>query len=305
MTTRRQFLSSSIAASLSLRFRNVLASPPINAAASNRILIDSHVHVFKRDPEYPYAKGARIPHEDAPVETLIELMHANGVARTVLIQMIVYRWDNAYLASVLKRYPTLFRGVCRVDPEDPASPDHLSQLTEAGFRGVRLSPYNGAQDDWIRGPLMPPLWRRCAQLKVPMTILTTPERLPDLVPHIEANPELTVVIDHMTDCPLNRPDLLQHLLDLARYPTVFVKISDMSTVSKQPFPYLDAQAQVKRVYQQFGARRLMWATNWPTLKELPYARAVELYRGRMSFFSPEDHEEILYKTVQRVWPFGL
>jgi L-fuconolactonase len=138
-----------------------------------------------------------------------------------------------------------------------------------------------------------------------MTILTTPDRLPDLVPHIEANPDLTVVIDHMTDCPLHRPDLLQHLLDLARYPRVFVKISDMSTVSKQPFPYLDAQAQVKRVCAQFGAKRLMWATNWPTLKELPYAKAVELYRDRMSFFSPEDHAEILDKTVQRVWPFGL
>jgi L-fuconolactonase len=305
VTTRRRFLSSSIAVSLALPFRNVLASPVPNAARGKPILIDSHVHVFKRDREFPYAQGASIPSEDAPVETLIQRMQANGVSRTVLIQMIVYRWDNRYLASVMKRYPTLFHGVCRVNPEDPAAPDHLSELTEAGFRGVRLSPNSGADGDWIRGPRMPPLWRRCAQLKVPMTILTSPDRLPDLVPHIEANPELTVVIDHMTDCPLDRPDLLQHLLDLSRYPTVFVKISDTSTVSKQPYPYLDAQAQVKLVYAQFGAKRLMWATNWPTLKELPYAKAVELYRDRMNFFSPEDHEEILYKTVQRVWPFSL
>ena len=305
MTSRRRFLSTSIAASLTLPFPGALASRLIPAAPAKPILIDSHVHVFQRSLQFPYARGAHIPEEEAPVETLIELMQANGVSRTVLIQMIVYRWDNRYLASVMKRYPTLFHGVCRVNPKDPAAPDHLSQLTEDGFRGVRLSPYSGADDDWIRGPLMAPLWRRCAQLKVPMTILTSPDRLPDLVPHIEANPELTVVIDHMADCPLDRPDLLQHLLDLARYPNVFVKISDMSTVSKDPYPYKDAQAEVKRVYAKFGAKRLMWATNWPTLKELPYARAVELYRDRMNFFSPEDHEEILYKTVQRVWPFGL
>ncbi len=305
MLTRRRFLANSVAGSLALPFRHLLASPAKHTKETKPILIDSHVHVFKRDPKFPYAKGARIPSEDAPVEMLIELMQANGVSRTVLIQMIVYRWDNSYLASVLKRYPTLFHGVCRVNPEDPAAPDHLSQLTQEGFRGVRLSPNGTADGDWIRGPLMAPLWRRCAELKVPMTILTSPSRLPDLVPHIEANPELTVVIDHMTDCPLDRPDLLQHLLDLARYPTVFVKISDMSTVSKQPYPYPDAQAEVKRVYEYFGAKRLMWATNWPTLKELPYAKAVELYRDRMNFFSPEDHEEILYKTVQRVWPFGL
>lgn len=50
---------------------------------------------------------------------LIELMNAHGVAKTVIIQVIHYRWDNSYLADVLKRYPQYFRGVARVNPEDP------------------------------------------------------------------------------------------------------------------------------------------------------------------------------------------
>jgi L-fuconolactonase len=306
MLNRRRFLANSIAGSLALPFQKLFASPAEDHSSKNPIMIDSHVHVFQRSRQFPYAKGAKVKLKDAPVEELIGLMRANGISRTVLIQMIYYKWDNSYLAGVLKRYPTLFHGVCRVNPEDPAAPDHLSRLTQQGFRGVRLSPADTAEGDWIRGPLMPPLWRRCAELKIPMTILTSPPRLPDLVPHIEANPELTVVIDHMADCPLHRPEQLKMLLDLARYPRVFVKISDMSTVSKQPFPYLDSQAQVKQVYERFGAKRLMWATNWPTLRELPYAKAVELYRDRLVFAnSPEDHREILYKTVQRVWPFGL
>lgn len=93
-------------------------------------MIDSHVRVFKHDARFPYAEGAHPPTEDAPVETLIELMRTNNVARTVIIQVIHYKWDNSYMASVLKRYPKLFQGVCRVNPEDPAAPDHLSQLTE-------------------------------------------------------------------------------------------------------------------------------------------------------------------------------
>lgn len=304
MITRRQFLAHAVAASAAFPLRNLWASsarPPVYKP----ILIDSHVHVFQSSAEFSYAKGTQIKLPPAPVETLLERMRANGVSRTVLIQMIYYRWDNSYLASVLKQYPGMFHGVCRVNPEDPAAPDHLSHLTEQGFRGVRLSPYPGPEGDWICGPWMPPLWRRCAELKVPMTILTAPPRLPDLHPLIEANPELTVVIDHMADCPLHHPKQLKKLLDLARYPNVYVKISDMSVVSKQPYPYLDAQAQVKIVYEHFGAKRLMWATNWPTLRELPYAKAVELYRDRLNFVSGEDHEEILYKTVQRVWPFGL
>jgi predicted TIM-barrel fold metal-dependent hydrolase len=269
-------------------------------------MIDSHVHVFKHDAQFPYAEGAHPPAVDAPVETLISLMQANHVARTVIIQVIHYKWDNSYLASVLKQYPKLFHGVCRVNPEDPAAPDHLSQLTQEGFRGVRISPAETAEGDWIRGPLMPPLWRRCNNLKVPMTVLAPITRMPDLLPLIESNPELTVVIDHMADCPLNRPDLLKLLLDLARYPKVFVKISDIWRLSKQPYPYVDAHEQINRICDAFDARRLMWSTNWPvSLEQLQYARVVELYRDHFDFLSREDREEIYSKSVQRVWPFGL
>ena len=61
---------------------------------------------------------------------LLKLMHASGVQRTVIIQVIFYKWDNRYAADVLKRYPQYFRGVARVNPEDPAAPDHLSRVTE-------------------------------------------------------------------------------------------------------------------------------------------------------------------------------
>ena len=53
------------------------------------------------------------PAEDATSEMLLNLMHQHGVARTVIIQVIHYRWDNSYLADVLKRYPQHFHGVAR------------------------------------------------------------------------------------------------------------------------------------------------------------------------------------------------
>src|SRR6185436_9625478 len=136
-------------------------------------IIDPHVHVWKHDPRYPWAKETTHPPEkDATPDMLLELMGANGVARTVIIQVIHYRWDNSYAADVLRHYPKYFRGVARVNPESPAAPDDLSRLVkQQGFQGVRLSPAADASGDWIRGPLMPPLWKRCQDLRVPMTIL--------------------------------------------------------------------------------------------------------------------------------------
>jgi L-fuconolactonase len=297
MWTRRRFVAVSTAALAARSF----------AQASKAPFIDSHVHVWKHDAGFPFAAGANVPAEDASAEMLLELMRGNDVARTVIIQVIHYRWDNSYLADVLRRYPREFRGVCRVNPEDPAAPDELRRLTEEqGFHGVRLSPAAGPGGDWIRGPLMPPLWRRCAQLKVPMTLLIPVTRLPDVHALIEANPDLQVVIDHMADCPLGEPEKLELLLALAKYPRVFVKISHMWSLSKQGFPYPDAQAQVKRLWEVFGAKRLMAGTDWPIVPKLiSYAQRVELFRGHLDFLSEADRVQMLAKTAQEVWPFGV
>lgn len=271
------------------------------------LLIDSHVHVWSPEPAYPFAAGAQVPPDiDASAERLIAMMDAHGIARTVLIQVIHYRWDNRYLADVLKRYPGRFHGVARVNPADPAAPDHLDALTEQGFRGVRISPFADAGSDWIGGPLMAPLWARCEALKVPMNVLTVPSRLPQIAVLIDRHPDLTVVIDHMADTPLERADQIRELLALARFPNVYVKISHLWSLSKQAFPYSDAFALLKQVYDRFGPKRLMWGTDHPVcLPHLSYAQAIALYRDHLDFMPLEDRKEIWHRTVQRVWPFGL
>jgi L-fuconolactonase len=231
-------------------------------------------------------------------------MKANGVAKTVIIQVIHYRYDNSYLADVLKRYPKTFQGVCRVDPLETAAPDHLSQHTAQGFRGVRLSPAGNASGDWFRGPLMPPLWKRCSDLKVPMTVLAPIARMPEVAVLLEKLPELTVVIDHMADCPVDQPAELEKLIALKRYPNLFVKISHTWSISKQPYPWLDAQDFVKRLHQAYGPERLMWATDWPIVEgHSTYARALSVVRDEMKFLNADDKQWMLSKTIERVWPF--
>jgi L-fuconolactonase len=276
------------------------AIAPLIAAEPDYRIIDPHVHVWKHDPQYPFAEGANVPARDATPETLLDLMKSNGVARTVIIQVIHYRYDNRYLASVLKRYPAMFQGVCRVDPLD-----HLSSLTEQGFRGVRISPAGNASGDWFNGPLMPPLWKRCQDLKVPMTVLAPIQRMPGVGILLEKLPELTVVVDHMADCPVDQPAELEKLIALKRYPNVFVKISHTWSLSKQPYPWLDAQEHVKRLHAAFGPQRLMWATDWPIVEDRStYAKALSVVRDDMSFLNVDDRRWMLSRTIERVWPFS-
>jgi L-fuconolactonase len=273
--------------------------------ASSYQIIDPHVHVWVNDADYPWAKETSDPPQhDATPSALLELMKANGVARTVLVQYIGYRWDNRYALDSMRKYKPSFMAVSRVNPIDDAAPQQLSMLTEQGFHGVRLSPSADASGDWIRKPPMSRLWKCAESLKVPMQILAPITRMPDLVSLIEQCPELDVVIDHMADCPIDQPEQLEKLIALARFPRVFVKISHMWSISRQAYPWLDAQEYVKRLYAAFGPARLMWGTDWPVCEKwTTYRQTLSAVRDDMKFLNEDDKSWILSKTVQQVWPF--
>jgi len=78
--TRRTLISSALA--------GAVGAFSARGAPSYRI-IDPHVHVWKLDPRFPWAKETKSPPaEDATPEMLLDLMRQHGVARTVIIQVI-------------------------------------------------------------------------------------------------------------------------------------------------------------------------------------------------------------------------
>ena len=282
-----------------------LASKQLGAAPYR--IIDPHVHVWKHDPAFPFAKEAKnVPPVDRTPEDLLKLMKANDVAKTVLIQVIHYRYDNSYLLSVLKKYPGTFHGVARVDPLSPSAPDDLSKQVEQGFRGIRISPAADASGDWIKGDLMPPLWKRCEGLKVPMTVLAPITRMPDVGKLIDRYPDLTLVIDHMADCPVDQPAELEKLIALKRHPKTFVKVSHAWSLSKQKYPWTDSQELIRRLHHEYGPQRLMWATDFPIIENsgAHYSQALTLIRDDTPFLNDEDKNWMLSKTIERVWPFS-
>ena len=212
------------------------------------------------------------------------------------------RWDCRYAADVVKQYPDKFQGVCRVNPESTSAADDLSKwVEEYGFRGVRLSPSVRDVGDWIHNEeLMDPIWKRTDELKVPMLILTGTSRLPAVSKWIERYPDIKISIDHMASCPIDQPEELQKLLDLAKFPHVYVKISHTWSLSKEPYPHRDTWDQVKKLYDVYGPQRLMWGTDWPGVEEhCGYAKALQLVRDEMDFLNEDDKRWMLGKRPLR------
>ncbi len=233
-------------------------------------IVDPHVHVWTNDPRYPWpADLTSPPNEDATPEMLLARMKEHGVEWTVIVHVIYYRWDCRYAADAVRAHPDKFAGVCRVDPQSSEAVSQLEHWVAAGLRGVRLSPGEGPSGDWIRDrQQMDPIWQRAGELKVPMCVLCPVSRIADVEEVIRRHDgALDVCIDHMADCPIDKPDELKKLLALARYPRVYVKLSHLWSLSREAYPYRDTHEQVRRLYDAFGPQRLMWGTDWPAVED--------------------------------------
>jgi predicted TIM-barrel fold metal-dependent hydrolase len=96
---------------------------------------------------------------------------------------------------------------------------------------------------------------------------------------------------------------------MARYPNVWVKVSELTSVSKfGEYPFADAYPFVKQVYEAFGPDRLLFGTGYPGAARLAFKRPtldkeIDLIRNGIPFFTKEDREKILGLNAADLWGF--
>ncbi len=274
------------------------------------MIIDSHLHVWSdEESQYPFSGKSRPRSEDkASVELLNEHMAKAEVDKAVIVQPIHYLYDNRYVASCKKRFPGKFATVALVDPKSPLAPDQLELLVkENGFGGMRL--HLSRQDDpsVLASTDQNLLWKRVQELGVSFIVLGRAGDLPALEPIFDRFPDVKVVLDHLGGAPVEESPakpLLANVLKMARYPNIYVKISNMNFISKLPYPHQDTFGMVQEIFNAFGPKRLMWGTDFPhVLRKGGYSQALQLVRDELDFLSDQDKEWLFSRTVQQVWKF--
>lgn len=274
------------------------------------MIIDSHLHVWSDDESlYPYSEVSR-PKTGyrASVELLNEHMAEAGVEKAVIVQPIHYLYDNRYVADCLARFPGRFAAVCLVDPKEPAAPDQLEELVRGrGFGGMRLHLSRQEDPSVLAASDQDPLWRRVEELNVCLIVLGRATELPALEPIVDRFPDVKVVLDHLGGPPVGEETthpLLGNVLRMARYPNVYVKVSNMNRMSNIHYPHRDTHEIVRRIYDAFGPERLMWGTDFPhVLTAGGYVNALELVRDELDFLTNEDKYWLFSGTVRKVWKF--
>jgi len=324
---RRAFMQSAVssAAGISTLPASLTLSDLAHAAPGGRPpIIDTHMHVWADDPlrypfRHPYTKDFKAAPHKGTVEMLMKDMDRHGCTHSVLVQVIYHGWDNTYVADCAKRYPKRLKAHGLIDPTDPKVADKMEfWMKEHGLDGMRFSAIyyqNGKHggDSWITAKETHRLWRKAEKLGAVFNFFIAPKQLPKLDKMVRAHPKVRVVIDHFSQIDLGAKDPepdFRLLLAMAQYGNVWVKVSELSSVSKSgKYPFTDAYPHVKRVYEAFGPDRLLFGTGYPGAARAAYNRPtldkeIDLIRKEIPFFTREDHEKILGRNAAHLWGFG-
>jgi predicted TIM-barrel fold metal-dependent hydrolase len=308
--TRRGFLAAAASVLLASREGAAAPRPPV---------VDAHVHVWTDGKApFPYAhpyKPGDVPKAAGTVEMLLDDMDRHGVSHAVLVQTIHHGWDNGYVARCAQEHPKRLKAHGLIDPTDPRVADKLQYwVKQHGLAGMRFSPiYYRGRDDWLTSAAHRAAWKRAADLGLLFNFYISTQQLPRLEVMVRAFPDVPVVIDHLSQLDLKSRDPepeLARLLALARYPRVWVKVSELTSVSKSgKYPFADAYPWVKRVYEAFGPDRLVWGTGYPGAARAAYGRPtlqqeLALVREKIPIFSAADREKILGRNAARLWKLG-
>jgi predicted TIM-barrel fold metal-dependent hydrolase len=139
----------------------------------------------------------------------------------------------------------------------------MEDLSDQGFRGLRLAPMLRPDIAWYNTPQADRLWKMAGRLGLVLGLLITPDQVVDAAAAIQRFPQVKVVVDHLA-----RPDkaggqISKDLLALASNDMVYVKLSALGFMSRHPYPHLDTQEWIKQAVDTFGPDRLIWGTDTP------------------------------------------
>lgn len=272
-------------------------------------ILDAHVHVWTSDTtRYPLAPGidaAEMQPKSFTAEDLLRECRPEGVERIVLIQVRFYGFDNRYMLDTMKRYPGVFAGVAVVDWTSPRPDEAMERLAREGVRGFRIRSAGLPPESWAETPSIERMFRYAADHGLAICPLLDPPALPSLARMCARHLRTRVVIDHLAriggDGEIREADV-HTLCQMAHFPEVRVKVSAFYALGRKRPPHDELEPLVRRIYEAFGAKRLMWGSDAPlALRDESYRDSLALVRDGCAWLKPDEREWILRRTAEQLF----
>lgn len=279
------------------------------------MIIDSHMHLFTaQSEEFPRGVHDLYP-PDRKAEIAEYLSYADevGVRHSVLVSLDEH---DDYVAHALREHPGRFSAVAVMDntAHDPREDfrQRLGELPLVGFRVWTL----GADESLVVPDQFLDLLSELESAQVAAWFYSDETQLRALAGIVDRFPDLTIVLNHLGFCQSGfacdewgRPRIetaippasLGIVEELAQAPNVVTMFSGHYAFSNESYPYADLKPISNTLLSAFGAERLLWASDWPWIKEHPgYGPLKELVALQLPELSTPEIDQILGGNAQRI-----
>jgi L-fuconolactonase len=149
------------------------------------------------------------------------------------------------------------------------------------------------------------LWEAARRLKLVVNVRIHRDKAAELAILLRRFPDLAVVLDHGLYLAVG-PEYdrtLRDVLDLARHPNLYAKLSFLATGSARPYPFTDLHDACRRIIDTYEPDRCLWGSAFPCELWCPrttYSQSVALF-ARVLGLDAGARDAILGRTAYRLY----
>jgi predicted TIM-barrel fold metal-dependent hydrolase len=241
-------------------------------AAATPQMIDTHIHLY--DPTRP--QGVPWPAKtDTPLykptlpETFAAMVRPLGITGTVVVEASPWVEDNQWVLDLAKEHRVIVGLVGHLEAGGVEFAANLSRFAKNPlFRGIRLN--GGAIGSGMARPGFVQDLQRLADAGLMLDAIGSVSMIPALTALTGRIPRLRIAIDHMPVEPVGWQNSRADLLDLAKRPQVYCKVSGVlkQVAGRTVEDVSSYKAALDEVWDAFGPDRVMYGSNWPVSDKL-------------------------------------
>ena len=273
--------------------RRQLIGGLLAVARPDGMLVDTHVHLFASDQmRFPYHPSATYKPPAQPLEDYLKFAAARKIDHTVIVHPEPYQDDHSYLEYCFANEPSrgFFKGTCLFDPTAPATPARMEALVkkhpgrivalrihEIRKPGTPATTSGAIKDRDMASPAMKIAWKKASDLGLAIQMHFLPYYAPQIGALAAQFAGMPVVLDHLARGPQGTPAEWQAVLQLAKFPRVYMKYSAVGA---------SAKLYVKQAFEAFGPDRIVWGGLGNN--EAEFEKQVELFNLMWDFVPPDE-----------------
>ena len=246
---------------------------------------------------------------DFLIPELEEVVSDSSVEGTIVVQARQTTEETEWLLSLAAESPLILGVVGWVPLAGPDAGSYLERYAhDPKLKGVRHVLHDEPDEFYILRKDFGHGVSLLRNLGLAYDVLIFERHLPQTIKFVDRHPSQIFVIDHIAKPDIQK-DLIspwrERIIELAKRENVFCKVSGMATEAdwktwntESLRPYFDV------VLAAFGARRLMFGSDWPVLNLAGgYGKWMSAFRSLIAELSLDEQEQISRSTA--ITAYGL